>query len=230
MELYGLAPWVGAGTFSQPYSTNILFLSWVWRAKLIALNITCWDPVTGAMSTDSQHLADMGRLLNSMTPVLSTGSCAVVRCDAPEFYRDILALPDAADLPFRADSLDEFVAFARNEEVTLRTRLSTEFPAFDWTDPIAAAIDVIDTCSSGNSESKRAWGYYASILTPTIPTNDGPEELYATDGARWVADISRVNQILATPDDTANKVWRAELAYRLVVYREAVDAFDRAGL
>lgn len=230
MELYGLAPWVGAGTFSQPYSANILFLSWVWRAKLIALNITCWDPATGQMSSDSQHLSDMARLVNSITPILSTGSCAFVRCDAPEFYRDILNLPEAADLPFRADSQDEFVAFARSEHDRLLERLSTDFPSLDWADPIAAAIDVIDTCSSGNAESKRAWGYYASILTPTIPTRDGPEEIYDSSGPQWKADIGRVNQILAIPDDTANMVWRAELAYRFIVYREAVVAFDEAGL
>lgn len=230
MDLYGLAPWVGSGTFSTPYAANIMFLSWSWRAKLIALGITCWDPMTGVMSTDDQHLADMARVLNSQRIIMSTGSCAFVTCDAPDYYRDMLADPRGTDLPFATDSVEAFVAIARERDAALFSRLTTDFPTIDWTDPIAGAISVIDTARTGNAEAKRAWTYYATIIDPTQPTPDGPGELYVENVSPWRVNLARVADMLALPDDTANRVWRCELAYRFIVYREAVRAFDEAGL
>lgn len=230
MDLYGLAPFVGAGRVSDPYRPNIMFVSWIWRAKIIRLGVTCWDTTTGLMSTDAAHLADMARVANSQRTVMPVGSCAVVTCDAPEFYRDVLADPLAADLPFRADTLDSFVQHARDQHAYLIGRMYADFPTYDWSDPITSAVDVIDTCRFGNTEAQRVWAYYASILEPNDPTSDGPAELYVTDAVPWRADISRVDEIIATPNDTANYVWRAELAYRTIVYTEATTAFDEAGL
>lgn len=230
MDLYGLAPWVGAGSFAQPYSASILFLSWVWRAKLIALGITCWDPVTGEMSTDARHLADMARLVNSQRTILNVGSCAFVSCDAPDLYRDVLADPRASDLPFRADSIEAFTAHARAEQRTLLDRLTSGLPSYDWTLPIDAAVAVIDSTRLGNAEAKRAHAYYSTILDPARVTADGPSELYDSSRGVWRADIARVAEILAIPDDLSSRIWQAELAYRLIVYTEAVVAFDEAGL
>ena len=225
MELYGLAPWVGEGTFRRPYQANVMFISWVWRAKLIKLGFTCWDPVTGEMTSDQQHLADMASVVNSQRLILRAGSSAFVTVEAPSYYSGILD----DDFPF-ADSQDGFVSLARQRRSELLLQLTTDFPTFDWSDPITAAIDVIDTCLAGDAEGQRVWQHYRMIINPSMPTPDGPEELYVTDSIPHRADSSRVAQVTATPQTTANYIWRAELAYRLMTYAEAVAAFDEAGL
>lgn len=230
MDLYGLAPWVGAGSFGDPYAVNPMFASWVWRATLLNLGLTCWSPTTGEMTTDESHLADMAQVLNSHRVILPTGSCAFTTCDAPEVFRKALDDSRGSELPFVEGSAEAFVAYARDQHAALLVRMEADFPTQDWTDPVTAAVEVIDTCRMGDSEAKRAWAYYAAVLTPGDPTPDGPTELYVTDEPPWRVNTQRVAQVLAVPDDTANYVWRAEMAYRTIVYHEAVVAFDGAGL
>jgi hypothetical protein len=229
MELHGLAPWVGAGTFTAPYTFNCLFTSWIQRAKLITLGITCWDPTTGEISTDTQRLNEMSTILTNAQVVLNCGSAALVRTDAPDWCASIL-VDDAVDLPVRRGDINTFAEYCHEQESILYSRLTTDFPSYDWTDPIAGAVDVIDRSRSGSAESSRCWEYYRDILNPNLTTPDGPAELYVTDARPWRADIARCNQILAVPDDTANRIWRCDLAYRYIGYREAVTALAEIGL
>lgn len=223
MELHGLAPWVGAGTFTAPYTFNCLFTSWVQRAKLITLGMTCWDTTTGEVSTDTERLTEMGTILTNAQVVLNCGSTALVRTDAPEWCAEIL-VDFAVDLPVRRGSLEVFAEYCHEQESLLFTRLATDFPTYDWTNPIAGAVDVIDRSRSGSAESSRCWEYYRDILNPSLATPDGPAELYVTNARPWRANLARCAEVASVPDDTANRIWRCELAYRYIQYREAVDA------
>ena len=229
MQLYGLAPWVGAGTMTNQYAFNVLFLSWHWRAKLISLNMTCWDSTTGQLSDDAERMSEMAQLIANARLVLNTGSCALVCTEAPDWCADLL-VDGGGDLPVKRGSLDEFALYVREQEAALTTRLMAEFPNYDWVTPTIGAVETIDKARTGSDESLRLWEYYRDIINPNLMTPEGPPELYNSVGRGSSVDLARVDSILATPDDVSNRVWRCELAYRLIVYSDARMALDEAGL
>lgn len=226
MYIYGLAPWVGSGTFAEPYTTQLMLSSWVWRATLIDLGLSCWDVTTGRITTDSDHLATMAHAANTQTQILPCGGWRIGRVEVPEYYRDVLATEIGSELPFRGDSLDDFEAHARFEQIAYAESLSVAFPGLDWSDPVIAAVDVIDGLSRTDAESAALWAYYRDILDPSLPTPDGPDPLYDENLKPWGVNLTKVHQVATTSRDLANPIWRAEAAYRCIAYTEAVAAFD----
>lgn len=231
MEIHGIAPWVGAGTFTEPYSFNVLFLSWYWRAQLIDLDLTCWDSTTGQFSGDAERMSDMAQLINNARVVMDLGSCALVRTEAPDWCCEMLIDP-LYDLPVVGGGVTALAAHVRTQEAALLARLSAAFPSYNWSTPVLGAVETIDKSRSGSAESMRLWEYYRDIINPNLATPTGPAELFEENLIEHevAVDVARVQEVLAVPDDLASRVWRCELAYRLMVYSEARVALEQVGL
>lgn len=227
MYLYGLAPWIGAGRASQPYDIQPLLSSWMWRAQIINLGLSCWDMETGEMCTDPIQLASMADAMVSQRRILECRGWQIGSCEVAEYHEAIFESSGIEDFPFRADSLDTLILHVYSEQQKYVDILSIGFPEEDWSDPITASVNVIDGLSAQTDpESLMLWTYYRDILDPRIPTPDGPAILYVQNNSPWKVDILKVQEIASTPRVLTNSVWRAEAAYRCIAYTEAVIALD----
>ena len=228
VEFHGLAPWIGAGSIGEPYQVGILPISWVWRAKLILNGITCWHPRTGVMDDKSTRFQELAAIATSATVVMPVGSSAILRTEAPEEYIGKWAAV-GDQVPCCPGTLDDFQRFVFANESLLLRRLGQEFPELDWVnDAVGSAVAVIDTLSGAGGLEQQIWDFYRAVLDPEAATPSGPSPLYDDASGPFRANIERCRVIAATPDDAADPVMRAELAYRCVVFTEAADAMRRS--
>jgi hypothetical protein len=217
----GYAPWVGAGTGSTPYDTQILQLPWQARAEIILGGHTCWNPVTGG-SYDNDPFQSRNQVLSSVQRVINTGSGVLAEILTPPEMEPVMR--SYRYVPLLVDTtLEQFVAHVRTERDALVARFVAEDDGLAWTeDPINAAIATLDELRLGDAEAQRLWEYYRYIFTPALPTPDGPNECYVFDheGNVIAADIARCLDLVNTPDELSNQVRRAELCYWIIIYTE----------
>lgn len=232
-ELYpfhGIAPWVGSGVLSDPYQMSVLPITWMWRAKIILAGLTCWHPRTGKLDEQSPRFRELGEMSARTRVVMPVGSGLIVRTEASEQYvGKVLGVGD--NLPCYPGELPDFASYVFAQEAALLERLSGEYPDLDWEgDPVVAAVTVLDTLREDGEDAEMLWGYYRSVLDPTLPTSNGPVWLYEGVGGGTTADIERCREVANTPDDVTHPMRRAELGFRCVYYREAAEALRAGGL
>lgn len=201
-------------------------ISWQWRAKRILAWLTCYDPITGAIGNTTAKISseEAFRLNAASDRLYNTGSGIIYSMELPEVIAEILR--PMTEMPVIEGSQDDFRAFCVSEVDSITTMFKVYRPDLDWDgDATGAAIVILDELVNGDAEAQRLWSHYRDVLTPSMPTPECPMELLIVVSSTVTkANIARCQQITSLPDDLANQVRRAELAYRLIVYSECVSA------
>ena len=222
----GYNPWVGKGTVESPYDIGMP-ISWQWRAKRILAGLTCYNPITGiagGSEISGVPTGDVFSINASGNRSYQTGSGIIYEMQVPEIIA--ATVRPMTEMPRVEGSPADFRAFCVSEVDSITTRFTAYRPDLDWEgDATGAAVTVLDELVGGNAEAQRLWSHYRDVLSPSMPTPECPTELLTVVSSTVTkANIARCNQIAALPDNLANQVRRAELAYRLFVYSECVSA------
>lgn len=225
-------PWIGTGTMSSPYSIQPMQIAWQAAAEHIVQGYTCWDPDTGLskdLADGADGILERSQAYGSATHAMavSSGSIGSIRLPEPGAeagmtnrfqIQSAVAVDEFADQP-----LDDFLQFLNACHAVGVLRLADAYPQLDWSDPIVAAMAVLDELRLGDDESQRLWSHYRDIFTLERPTPDAPVEIYLSDenGHRY-ADVERCRALLAVPDDLAQPVRRAEVCYWVIIASEVL--------
>jgi len=237
--LTGYAPWIGTGSMSSPYTIQPTQISWQAAAEPIIQGYTCWDPETG-FSKDLvdgvEGALERSRAYGSATRVMTVPSGCIGSIRLPEpgaeaalINRFQVVSAITADT-FEDQPLDDFFAFFELCHAIGVFRLCEAYPLLDWSDPIVAAMLVLDDLRLGDDESQRLWSHYRDVFTPERPTPDAPAEIYLSSeqGHRY-ANVERCRELLEVPDDLANPVRRSEICYWVIVGTEVLTALAVEG-